>query len=179
MTPRVCGIDLSLTSTGLADNQGRVARIRTKPAGDFLPDQVMRLRAIREGIYACIRTDGVPDLVAIEGPAMHAKGSAVHQTFGLWWVVVDSLVGNLLPVLVVPPTTRAMYATGRGNAGKDEVLAAAIRRYPAWDITGNDVGDAVVLCALGSRLLGHPIEESMPQAHLRALAKLELPGGAA
>ena len=79
------------------------------------------------------------------------------------------------PILTVPPPTRAMFATGRGNAGKDEVLAAAIRRYPAWGIAGNDIADATVLAAIGARLLGHPLEESLPQTHLRALNKLALP----
>ncbi len=102
--PRVVGIDLSLASTGLADNQGRVARVRTKPEpGADVLATLDRLRAITAGILA---------------------------------------------------------------------VAAAIRRYPAWDITGNDVGDAVVLAALGARLLGHPIDEPMPATHLRALAKL-------
>lgn len=80
-----------------------------------------------------------------------------------------------MPLLVVTPAQLKTYATGKGNASKDAVLAAAVKRYPAWDITGNDVADAVVLMAIGSRLLGHPIEASLPQTHLRALDKLALP----
>ena len=74
-----------------------------------------------------------------------------------------------------PPTSRATYATGKDNAGKDAVLAAVVRRYPDVDVTGNDEADALVMAAMGARLLGHPLEDSLPQSHLRALAGLELP----
>ena len=76
----------------------------------------------------------------------------------------------------VPPSCRAKYATGKGNAGKDEVLLAASRRYPHAPIVGNDDADAVVLAAIGARLLGEPVEDSLPKTHLDALAKLTLPG---
>jgi crossover junction endodeoxyribonuclease RuvC len=79
---------------------------------------------------------------------------------------------------VVPPATLKTYATGKGNASKDAVLAAVVKRYPGWAVTGNDVADAVVLMAMGARLLGHPLESSLPQSHLRALDKLTLPQGA-
>ena len=32
--------------------------------------------------------------------------------------------------------------------------------------------DALVLAAIGARLLGEPIEDSLPASHLRALTKL-------
>ena len=35
--------------------------------------------------------------------------------------------------------------------------------------------DAVALAAMGARLLGEPIEDALPKAHLDALAKLALP----
>lgn len=70
------------------------------------------------------------------------------------------------------------YATGKGggkDAGKDAVLAAAIRTYPHLDITGNDIADAVIFLAIGRRLTGQPMEASLPKARLDALAKIELP----
>ena len=78
-------------------------------------------------------------------------------------------------MLVVPASSRAKYATGRGNAGKDEVLLAVSRRYPHAPIVNNDQADAVALAAMGARLLGEPIEDSLPKTHLDALAKLAAP----
>lgn len=184
--PRVVGVDLSLTSTGLADNRGRAQRVRTK-ACDGVPATVRRLATISREVHSFATMtageDGVDgpryaadpaDLVVIEGPSFASTSGQQHTRGGLWWSVVDALHWADLPILVIPPTTRAMYATGRGNAGKDEVLAAAIKRYPKWDITGNDIADATILAAIGARLLGHPVDD-VPKTHLRALAKVALP----
>jgi crossover junction endodeoxyribonuclease RuvC len=78
-------------------------------------------------------------------------------------------------VAEVPPATLKKYICSRGNAPKDQVLAAASKRYPHIDITGNDVADAVVLAAIGARHLGFPIEESPPRANLAALDKINWP----
>jgi crossover junction endodeoxyribonuclease RuvC len=183
--PRVVGADLSLTSTGLADSRGRTARVRTKPSND-LPATVRRLATISREVhtFATLTADeGVdgakyaPDpaaLVVVEGPSFASTGGQQHTRGGLWWSVVDALHWADLPILVVPPTVLKTYATGKGNAGKDEVLAAVVKRYPEWDVTGNDIADSVVLAAIGARLLGHPVDD-LPKTHLRALAKVALP----
>src|SRR5690606_742936 len=113
-------------------------------------------------------------MVVIEAPAYsRATGSATDRA-GLWWAVYDTLAESCV-VLPVMPNVRAKYATGKGNAGKDAVLAAAVRRYPSIDISGNDTADAVVLMAIGRRLLGEPIDDPMPALNLSALATLKLP----
>ena len=74
------------------------------------------------------------------------------------------------------PTARAKYGTGKGNAAKDAVLAAVIRRYPAVDVTGNDEADALILAAMGARHLGIPLELSpVPGPCLDALLKVRWP----
>lgn len=52
-----------------------------------------------------------------------------------------------------------------------EVMAAAIKRYPQFDIANDNEADAVILAAFLARALGRPIEESLPQANLAALEK--------
>jgi crossover junction endodeoxyribonuclease RuvC len=175
--PRVVGVDLSLTSTGLADSCGRTQRVRTKSC-DGVPATVRRLATISREVHSFATMtageDGVDgpryaadlaDLVVIEGPSFASTSGQQHTRGGLWWAVVDALHWADLPILVIPPTTLKKYATGSGSAGKDAVLAAAIKRYPQWDISGNDVADAVVLACIGARLLGRPVENSMPKAH--------------
>ena len=76
----------------------------------------------------------------------------------------------------VPPALLKKYATGRGNAAKDEVLAAVVRRYPHADINGNDIADAVVLAAMGARHREAPIENSLPALNASALAKVNWSG---
>lgn len=185
--PRVIGIDPSLTSTGLADSLGNSRRVQipnNRIAGNELLDDHNRIERIALAVTD-FATALPADLVVIEGPAFSRSNGHAHTRAGLWWLIVDRLISGPgqdgrpldLPVMVVPPTCRAMYATGKGNAGKDQVLAAAIKRYPSFEVTGNDVADAVILAAIGARLLGHPIEESLPQTNMRALDKLALPPG--
>jgi Holliday junction resolvasome RuvABC endonuclease subunit len=182
---RVTGLDISLTSTGLAINEtdsvagdhGGAARIRTARAAqctDLVADDLRRIRTIARAIGEA--GTWYSDLIVVEGPSYgQARQTGEHTRAGLWWHIAYVADSAEVPLLVVPPATLKTYATGKGNASKDDVLAAVVKRYPGWDVTGNDVADAVILCAIGSRLLGHPLESSLPQSHLRALDKLTLP----
>jgi crossover junction endodeoxyribonuclease RuvC len=80
-----------------------------------------------------------------------------------------------LVVVEVSPTCRARYATGRGNASKDDVLSAVVRRYSGVDVNGNDEADSLVLAALGARWLGCPIDDPMPKANLEAMKGVHWP----
>lgn len=182
----VVGIDLSLTSTGIAvirwgdidaprTTSVWTTRVQSKGQADAtLAARMRRLRNLRNAI-----TDHASgaDLVVIEGPSYAQKTAAsAHDRSGLWWQIVDMLDDEYgCTVAEVPPTCRIKYATGKGNAGKDAVLAAVVKRYEDADVTGNDVADALVLAAMGARHLGHPIEASLPVAHLDAMTKIRWP----
>jgi crossover junction endodeoxyribonuclease RuvC len=100
---------------------------------------------------------------------------------GFWWLVAWRLWVRGYTVVEVPPATRTRYATGRGNASKDDVLSAVIRRYPHVDVNGNDEADSLVLAAMGMRHLGRPIEPllgracALPQTHLAAMDAVTWP----
>ena len=85
-------------------------------------------------------------------------------------LVVTGLV-RYATVYEVSTTQVKKYATGKGTASKMEVMAAAIKRYPQFDIANDNEADAVILTAFLARALGRPIEESLPQANLAALEK--------
>lgn len=170
--PVVMGIDPSLTSTGLAiiAPSGRVQALRrivTKPSGDTIRDRLHRLQRIIDQIPF-----NVPSLAVIEGPSYGNRHGHQHDRAGLWWQLVGTLHAHRCTILEVPPTVRAKYATGKGTAGKDAVIAATVRRFPTLNIDGNDVADALTLAAIGRRLLGHPIDDPMPKVNLAALDKL-------
>lgn len=195
----IVGIDPSLTSTGVAvihhpdhprglifrndplpgaalpgDRLGRsveLRRVRSKGKASASWDE----RGDRLGELVVGIIDAVPSqaLVLMEAPAYGAKGSGAFDRAGLWWAIHTELrYGNGCRVVPVTPPQRAKYATGAGNADKDRVLAAVIRRYPAVEVSGNDEADALAMAALGARLVGHPIDGDMPAAHLDALTKL-------
>lgn len=167
--PIIVGIDLSLTSTGIAVMCADiidVQRIRSVGRKDAtVTDTAKRIDTI--GSAVALNAAGT-DLAVIEAPSFGSRNGSQHERGGLWWDVIRRLVRLGVPIATVSPQCRAKYATGRGNAGKDEVLAAVVRRYPDVDVTGNDVADALVLAAMGARWLGAPIDD-LPKTHLAAM----------
>ncbi|OXR46646.1 hypothetical protein B7C42_01620 [Nocardia cerradoensis] len=177
----VVGLDLSLTSTGIARTTPGDPAVwcgTVKSAGAVGATWQQRYRRMSNIVGRIL--PGIPDgaLVVMEAPAYSRTTGHQHDRSGLWWMVYDLLAGTTRTVVPVPPNSRAKYGTGKGNSGKDAVLAAAIRRYADVQISGNDEADAVILAAIGSRLLGKPIDDPLPQANLAAMDKITLPGGA-
>lgn len=175
---RVVAFDLSLTSTGVADETG-TRRIRPKVTG------VERLAEVRDAVVrACHphvtldeqiwcaggRCDSRADLVALEGYSYGSPNSA-HPIGELGGVVRVGLYEAGIPFEVVPPSTIKMFACGKGNAKKADVLLAAVRRL---DYQGNseDEADALWLYALTMHALGSPIV-TLPATHLRALTTVK------
>jgi Holliday junction resolvasome RuvABC endonuclease subunit len=170
MTVRVLGLDLSLTSTGVATaisgQDASVYRIRTaavakldvpgrdKPLADVRGAQ-HRYRAIADAIANIARRGSQLDLVLIEG-AMYGMGGAQEQ-YGtddrteLACVVKDRLC-DVAPILLIAPGTLKAWATGNGHAGKDEVLSTMTMRH-GYAFTKNDEADAMALLTLGLCML--------------------------
>jgi crossover junction endodeoxyribonuclease RuvC len=171
----VVGIDPSLAATGLA-TPARLRTITSQPGRPDLRGRRDRLTVAADTITLTVAEDVHPRtaLVVIEAPA-YSKTGHQHERSGLWWLVVDRLLDAGHLVCEVTPSARARYATGRGNAGKDEVLAAVVRRYPHQDVRDNNTADALVLRAMGCRYVGQPLEDGLPAAHRAALDKVLWP----
>lgn len=186
VTLTVTGLDLSLTGTGLAkvelvldptsglrlSETWRLDTIESKGSATAdLHDRWLRLARLSS--EACEFAEG-SDLVVIEAPAFSRTTGQQHDRSGLWWLTVSRLHAGWPQVVEVLPNLRAKYATGKGNAGKDEVLAAVVRRYPDVLVTNNNEADAVVLASIGVRHLGHPVDQ-VPAVNLTALHKVRWP----
>ncbi|MGG7510871.1 hypothetical protein [Plantibacter sp. YIM 135249] len=174
----VVGIDLSLTSTGLAIWDGESVRtsvIKSKTDAGTVESFLDRTA----GIASAIENEAdlhASDLIVIEGLSMHSKSSSLDKIFGNWWLCLSQLAPQVdSPVVIVTPSQRAMYATGKGNASKDTVLLAVARRYPDVPIKDNNEADALVLAAMGARWLGDPLEGSLPGDHVAAMNKVRWP----
>lgn len=177
---KIVGVDLSLTSTGISvvettplGHEVTLHRVQSKPPPAdrvTLYTRSRRLRGIAQTIFTHCQGAG---LVVIEGPSYASESGAAHDRAGEWWMVVGRLTAQGFNVTEVPPTLVKQYATGKGNAGKDAVLAATVRRFPHVEVDGNDVADALVLASLGCRFIGRPIDEPLPQSHTRAMARIK------
>lgn len=171
----VVGVDLSLTATGVAAAVGGTAKVRTvtsTPTEDTIAARSIRLRAVAGALFNLARD---ADLVVIERPAFLSKTGAAHDRSGLWWLLVARLTGAGVPVAEVSPNTIKKYATGKGTADKDAVLAAVVRRYPDVEVNTNNEADALILAALGARHVGEPLEATLPADRLAALSAVKWP----
>lgn len=167
---RVAGLDISLTGTGVATLGGTTLIPSTGRRKDTIVQRRTRLKGITDQV---LTTVGIVDLAVIEGPSHHSVGGSVWDRGGLWWLIVDGLCARDIPVAVMPPTSRAKYATGNGGSRKAAVMEAAQRRYGA--ILDNDnEADALVLRAAGLDWLGQPLAE-VPDGHRAALAGVQWP----
>ncbi|WP_395109815.1 hypothetical protein [Actinomadura sp. SCN-SB] len=169
MQPRVIGLDLSLTATGMALPDGSLDVI--VPAKGLTG--VARLQAIRAEIFRRILPPAT-DLAVIEGPAYsRAAGAGHHEAAGLWWLVVYEMTARGVHHAIVPPTTLKRYATGKGTATKADMRMALYRREDR-DVRDDNMVDARWLALMGLDHLGHPLVE-VPKTHRDALAKVAWP----
>lgn len=157
----VAGLDRSLTATGLVTPDGARHIIGSRHRG------LARLADLRDQI---LNTLSYPCLVVTEGYSM-ASGQGAHQLGELGGVVLLAIHELGQPIAIVPPPSLKKFATGKGNANKDQVLAAAVRRWP--DIDDNNIADAAWLQAMGHAAY-HP-EDHLTVAQLAAIAPIDWP----
>ncbi len=160
----VLGLDLSLTSTGVAHCDGSSSTWNVKLLG------VNRLISLRDRLVGLL--DDPVDLVVLEGYAFGRPHHACHLG-ELGGVIRVTLHEAGVPWAVIPPASLKLYATGRGNASKEEMLVAAVRRL-GYQGSSNDEADALWLRAMALDQHGHALVE-MPIVHRKALAKVEWP----
>lgn len=167
----VFGLDLSLTGTGIAEPNGATSVLRPKTKG------VERLMEIRDDLYFAIvdasrRANDRDVLVMIEHYA-YGRTHQAHQLGELGGVIRLMLHDEGIDFIDVAPTALKKYATGKGNASKDEVLAAAIRRL-GYEGHDNNEADALWLQEIGlDGFDGQP--PRVPETHRDVLAKLDWP----
>jgi hypothetical protein len=180
MSPRVIGLDPSLTGTGIASSLGWCERVGMTGVTTLkLPERVTALHGVRRQVLDLIGTD--VDLAVIEQIAYSrgaTSGGAAERAW-LWHEVVAHLLGNGVPVATVTTGTLKRYATGtgtkKGASTKGAVIDAVARRWPAYETGGDDnLCDAVVLTAMGADHLGHALTP-MPKTHRTALDIVEWP----
>lgn len=174
----ILAADLSLTQTGLCLPDGTTTVFKTTPNAQAVGMEeqrhlVARQVLVRDAVLDHARRVGA-DLVAIEGYSYGSPQQAT-QIGGMGAIVRLGLEEEPdLAWVVVPPSSRAKYATGNGNASKDMVLQeVAARRGATFRTT--DECDAWVIWELAKAAYGLPTEVQMPQKHLEALTGVDWP----
>lgn len=165
---RVLGLDLSLTSTGVALPNGTTYRIKTHAKeGD------RRLLRIRDRITRDLDW-AQPHVAVVEDLPRHAMGAGV--TAMVHGVVRAALCERDIPFALVVPATLKAYACDNGRADKAEMTAAAYLAAGVEfvDDKGGDQADAWWLRAAGHDHYGAPLF-SLPAAQRARLTKVDWP----
>lgn len=163
---KIIGLDLSLTSTGYSvDGSTGAISVKSKDA--------LRLREIKNEILD-IALDKSVNAAILEGYAFAARNSQAHKIGELGGVIRLALFDSNIPYVEVPPTSRAKFATGRGNAAKTEVISAVSARTGIiWTGKGaDDMCDAWLLEEMGWTALGMG-HYDWPKSSLDALKNVD------
>jgi Holliday junction resolvasome RuvABC endonuclease subunit len=162
----IAGIDLSLTSTGYSIN-GDTGVIATKYRG---PERL----SIVSNLVLELIADSSVDVVIIEGYSFASRNSQAHSIGELGGCVRMRLWEFNVPFIDVPPKCRAKFATGKGNASKNEVISAiSAKTGIVWSGAGSDDRcDAWILEQMGLAAIGQSTHE-WPAENLSALEKID------
>ena len=113
---KLLGLDLSLASTGYSINE-QTGIIATKFKG---PE---RLSFINKTVLQLCLDEEI-DCVIVEGYSFASRNSQAHSIGELGGCIRMTLWECGIPYIEVPPTSRAKFATGKGNSGKTEVISS-------------------------------------------------------
>lgn len=153
----ILGIDPSLTGLGLATFDAVSGAYSARTAA-YVPhrgetlDPHKRLAWLAGQVENASRGAAV---AVVEGPSYGSTAGqrGHHERAGLWWMITHDLWEVGLPVVVVPPASLKLYATGKGNSAKDAVMLATGRAFAAFQ-GDNNAADSLWLAAMGSDRYG-------------------------
>ena len=159
---RILALDLSLTATGWCCD-GVTGVIKPKTRGWERMNQITS---------AILDLHQDADIVVLEGYSYGSQGRAIVQIHGLGEIVRFKLWKAEVPYADVPPSTLKKFATGKGNAGKDEMISCAIRKF-GFEGADNNEADAYLLWQMAQDF--YCGGTTLTQYQMNALAKVEWP----
>ena len=172
----IVSVDQALTNTGYCLPDGTTTSLAAKAPANLVGmvserDRYARQCLLRDRLLDIAERHTV-DLIVIEGYAYNQPNAAVAAG-ELGFALRDGAERVGIPWVIVPPNSRAKYATGNGNASKDAVLMATAARL-GRTFAKNDGCDAWLLWALASAAYGLPQWE-VPKKHQDALPSVDWP----
>lgn len=161
------GLDLSMTQTGYACSVCGVGVINSKPDAD----RMRRFNRIASLVVDNHYHDTLT-LAVIEGYSFGSRSGQAHSLGELGGIVRYSLWLAEIPFAEVSPASLKKFTTGKGNANKDEMLAAAIRHY-GYEGSNNNEADAWMLLKMAERHFER--KPLLTNYQVEALCKIDWP----
>lgn len=149
---QVCGMDLSLTRTGLAFPVKNTQHVRTYSLTSKLKG-FYKQAEMAEKIAGKADSFGVK-LAVIEGFSMHSKGSKVFDIGAFAGAVKYTLFQNGVSLVIVPPMVLKKFALGVANDFSKEAIVDALRARYQIEVSNHDEADACFLFQIGCELAG-------------------------
>lgn len=162
------GLDLSLTSTGVAivspdypEFGVKSHAITSKPAP--IAQRTANARARRIGLIVSEITSDArfyrPQIAVIESPVPNRrmKSAMLLERGAIYWGTLAALDVLGIEIVEVAPRERALYATGDGAADKVSVARSMVEEH-GKQFSTDDECDAYVLALIGARLLDKPLD---------------------
>lgn len=150
---KIIGLDLSLTSTGVAvysvvDNSDFTRVIKTNNKNSYMDRYHKILAEIEREIL------DLNSIVFIEGYSLgsFSKSTAMSNLIELGGIIRASLWKRNVKYVVVPPTTLKKFLTGKGNSKKEDIKLNVYKKY-GKEFKTSDEADAYGLMALGYAFL--------------------------
>lgn len=167
--PKVVGLDLSMTATGICRANGTTRTVATRQQDGDKRLCVIRTAVLEDAFGA--------DLVVLEDAPPGLKGPAIKAIHMVHGAVRSLLVDMGVPYAAVNPSTLKLYATGSKSADKIAMALSAFKRAEK-EFADDNACDAWWLRSAGLTALGHTAF-SLPIAQVRALSVVAWPQGMA
>lgn len=181
----VVGLDLSLTSTGMAEvSHPSPSAAATVSGFACVKTQANQRKEQRLSLIVdrVISFAGGADLVVVEDGALRSLGPGREELAALRYMVRVELWSTGVPFALVRPTTLKLYTTRRGNASKDEMVSAVDERhgtsYASMPKSHGryDLADATALAAMGVHRLARRLPKGYATVpHLDSLITVQWP----
>jgi crossover junction endodeoxyribonuclease RuvC len=176
---QIVGLDIALTATGIA--HGRTCKTLGRDGITKLPfhQRMVTLQMLAWLIIEEIppaEDEDEPGLAVVELPNMAMAAGGQLERSILWWEVIRNLSLNNYEVACPTQSQRLKFLTGKGSGTKGTVIEQVTRRWPEYELGGDDNrADAVVYYKMGVAQLGGDV--GLPQSYLTVLDKVEWPEG--
>ena len=119
----IVGIDQSFTSTAVVATSAKGIVAHSVISSNKTDDIYTRAAHIAREVMLFVGAHK-PSKVIIEGLAFGSTGDSTRNLAGLQMLIICQLRSNGYTVQIVPPTTLKKFATGKGNASKQDMHTA-------------------------------------------------------
>lgn len=145
--PVIVGIDPSLNSLGFAHRVND--QVLAFCIGSSKLRGLQRIKFLRDAVSEAL-DQYTPTMVAFEGYALgfRGKSNTIFDLGELGGVLKLLILERGIDILLVPPTSLKLFATGKGNADKDQV-SVSVKALLGVSFPTSDQYDAAGLLAMG------------------------------